>query len=266
MATDRVLITGAAGSIGQCLRKGLQGHYSLLRLSDVAPLGRPESGEEMATAELSKFDDVMRITGGIDAIIHLGAISTEASFDALVGPNFIGTYNIFEAARRQGVGRVIFASSNHAIGFYPVTERIGIDVAQRPDSFYGVSKAFGENLAVLYHQKWGLESASLRIGSFLDKPTERRHLYTWLSHIDMVRLARACLDASDLGCAVLYGMSANQRSWWDNPDAERLGYAPIDNAEDYAAEILAVAPPDDPADPADRFMGGFIAAIDYGKT
>jgi uronate dehydrogenase len=264
MTIEKVLITGAAGSIGAVLRSGLAGHYQL-RLSDVAPLGAPGRGEEHDGAELSDLAQVEAAMAGMDAVVHLGAIATEADFDSLLGPNFIGAYNVFEAARRQGVRRVVYASSNHAVGFYPTDRRIGPDVAQRPDGFYGVGKAFGENLGCLYFHKWGIECACLRIGSFLVAPTETRHLSTWISHGDMVRLVRCCLDAPLVGFAVLYGVSANTRGWWDNPDAARLGYHPQDNAEDYAEDIPRAAPPADPKDPAVRFMGGFIAAIDYDR-
>jgi uronate dehydrogenase len=266
MDLKNILITGAAGSVGKTLREGLRGVYQVVRVSDIVDLGPAGPGEELNRAELADLADVEAACAGMDAVIHLGAVSREACFDEILGPNIIGVYNLFEAARRCGVKRVIFASSNHAVGFYEVGTPLGVVEAARPDGFYGAAKAFGEGLAVLYHRKWGLESASLRIGSFRELPTEVRHLSTWLSPRDMVQLVRCCLEAPVLGCAVLYGVSGNSRKWWNNPDADRLGYRPKDNAEWYADKITGSALPVDTDDPAERYMGGFIAAIDYGKT
>ena len=266
MDLKRILITGAAGSIGKSLRSGLAGHYQFIRLSDIVDLDAVRPGEETNHADLEILSDVETACAGMDAVIHLGAVASEAGFDTILGPNIIGVYNLFEAAHRSGVKRVVFASSNHAVGLYEVGTPLGVVEAARPDGFYGAAKAFGESLAVLYHRKWGLESASLRIGSFLQQPTEVRHLSTWLSPRDMVHLVRCCLEAPELGCAVLYGVSANTRNWWNNSEAERLGYRPQDNAERYAKIIESSALPIENTDPAKRYMGGFIAAVDYGKT
>lgn len=266
MAFGKVLITGAAGSIGTVLRKGLQGHYETLRLSDIRSVSDLASGEEFIEADVADLSQMEAAMDGVDAVVHLGAYANEKPFDEILQSNFIGTYNAFEAARRSGVKRMVFASSNHAIGFYPVTERIGIDVRQMPDSYYGIGKAFGENLGCLYFNKWGLETVSLRIGSFQDTPKEPRHLSTWLSHGDAVRLVQASLDAPEVGNMIVYGVSNNDRSWWDNPGAVVIGYNPQDNAESFANELLADAKPADPTDPAERFQGGFMAAIDYDKA
>ncbi len=265
MTVRRVLITGAAGAIGSVLRQGLAGHYELLRLSDKKTLSAAGPGEELNQADISDFNAIYEAMSGVEAVVHLGAIATEDSFESLISPNFLAVYNIYEAAYRRGVERVVFASSNHAIGLYPVGKRIGPEVMQKPDSFYGVGKAFGENMGILYHTKWGLDVACLRIGSFLEAPSTPRHLSTWLSHGDMVRLVRACLDTPTLGYAVVYGISANTRGWWDNPEADRIGFVPQDNAEDFAQDVLANAPPPDPDNPADRLQGGPIAAIDFGR-
>lgn len=265
MAIDTVVMTGAAGAIGSVLRAGLEGAYRKLVLSDIVPIDDLGPGETFVKAELSDIGQVEKVLAGADAVIHLGAYPNEKPFEDILHSNYIGTYNVFEAARRQGVKRMVFASSNHAIGFYPVGTRIGPDVRQMPDGFYGVGKAFGENLACLYFNKWGLESVCLRIGSFQDRPKEPRHLSTWLSHGDTVRLVQAALDAPEVGYTIVYGASNNDRGWWDNPGADVIGYRPQDNAETFAEEILSKAEPADPDDPAERFQGGFIAAIDYGK-
>ena len=175
--------------------------------------------------------------------------------NGILDHNIKTTYNVYEAARRQGVRRVVFASSNHAIGMYPRSQKIGPDVPVRPDTYYGVSKAFGEALGRLYSEKWGLEVACIRIGTVNaeDKPLTARHLSTWLSHRDAVGLIRACLDAP-LNFQIVYGVSKTSRAWWDMRPAEALGYSPQDNADDYADEVGP-----DPSEPLGRQGGQFVA-------
>ena len=147
--------------------------------------------------------------------------------------NIVGCYNLFEAARRKGVKRVVFASSNHAVGFYPRHRRIGTDVTVRPDSRYGVSKAFGEALGALYADKHGLGVLCLRIGHVLDRPADRRRLSIWLKPEDLAQLVRIGLEHPDLRFEIFYGVSLNERSWWDNSRAFAYGYRPTGRAEDY---------------------------------
>jgi uronate dehydrogenase len=161
------------------------------------------------------------------------------------------------------VRRVVFASSNHAIGMYPVTEQLGLDCALRPDGFYGLSKVWGEALARMYWDKHGIESVCVRIGSCLERPTEPRHLSTWFGHRDLLHFIDRCIEAEDVGFLTVWGVSANTRSWWDNSGAERLGYRPTQNAEDYAAEILARPNPLDAL--GQRFQGGSFVGIDYSR-
>lgn len=232
----RVLITGAAGAIGSCLRDGLRPLVGGLVLTDVRAL-EPIAEERFVQADLADRDAVMRSAEGVDAVIHLGAIPTEASFDDLLRPNLIGTFNVFEAARRGGATRIVFASSNHAAGFYPVGQRLTGQEAPRPDTLYGVTKAYGEALGWLYADKFGLEVICIRIGSFAERPREVRELATWLSHGDAVRLFAACLSAPPVGFRVVYGASANTRLIWDLSPARELGYEPQDDAERYAAEV-----------------------------
>lgn len=236
---ERILVTGAAGRIGSVVRAGLRGRYPAVRLLDVAEMGDAGEGEEVVTADLRDYPAVEAAMAGVDAVVHLGAIPSEAAFGEICAHNIIGTYHVFEAARRRGAMRVVYASSNHATGFYRESERIGPDAPVRPDTFYGVSKVSGEALARMYVDKFGLQVACLRIGSFGPRPQARRELSTWLSHGDAVELFRCCLDARDLGFAIVYGVSANTRAWWDNPEADRIGYRPVDDAEDFAAELLA---------------------------
>jgi uronate dehydrogenase len=235
----RILITGAAGAIGTALRHGLRGRFPLLRLSDVAPLGEAAEGEEVVPADLGDPLAIGRACEGCDAVVHLGGTPVEAPWEGIHANNIVGAYNLFEAARQQGVKRVVFASSNHVIGFHRRRRPLDGDAALRPDSRYGVSKVFGEALGRLYADKHGLEVVCLRIGSFRLQPTDVRMLSTWISPRDMVDLARAALEAQDVHFEVVYGLSANSRAIWDLTGAERLGYRPQDNAEAYATAILS---------------------------
>jgi uronate dehydrogenase len=244
-----IAITGASGLIGSILAGGLDGD---LRLLDI----RPSDGVEQL--DLRDLRAVERAFDGVEKVVHLGAISSEAAFDEILEHNIKTTYNVYEAARRKGVRRVVFASSNHAIGMYPRTQELGPDVPVRPDTYYGVSKAFGEALGRLYAEKWGLEVVCIRIGTVNkeDRPLTVRHLSTWLSHRDALALFKACLDA-ELQFEIVYGASRTTRAWWDMRPAEALGYNPEDDADDYADEVGP-----DPSEPLGR-QGGPFAAPDF---
>jgi len=257
----QILITGAAGEIGRVLRAGLYNGRRQLRLLDIKPQEPARAGEECVAADLADTSALLDAMRGVDCIVHLEGVPREGTWDAILPNNVIGTYNLFEAARAAGVRRVIFASSNHVIGYYRATQKVGIAEPERPDSRYGVSKAFGEALGRLYADKYGLEVACLRIGSFRARPGDARQLATWISHRDMVELARCCIEAPAFHFLVLYGVSNNTRNRWDNPDALRVGYRPVDNAEQYAAELEAKTPP--AGDPAADFHGGAFCALEF---
>jgi uronate dehydrogenase len=237
----RVLITGAAGQIGVALRRGLRGSYPLIRLADIAPLGTAEAGDEIFQTDIRDMAAVEKAMAGIDCVVHLAGRSTEGDWDTVRALNIEGCFNVFEAARRAGVKRLIFASSNHAIGFHRRERFLDNKVEVRPDSRYGVSKVFGEALGRLYADKHGMSVACLRIGTFRtpDRPIDARGLLTWISHRDMVQLVRRCIDHPDYHFIVAYGVSNNLRSRWDNTDVKFLGYAPQDDSEQFAAEIFA---------------------------
>jgi uronate dehydrogenase len=241
-----IVITGASGLIGGVLAGGLSGDLRLLDL-------HPKNGVD--ELDLRDLTGVERAFDGVEKVVHLGAISSEAPFEDILDHNIKTTYNVYEAARRKGVRRVVFASSNHAIGMYPRSERIDAEVPVRPDSYYGVSKAFGEALGRLYAEKWGLEVACIRIGTVNkeNRPLTVRHLSTWLSHRDCVDLFRACLEA-ELTFEIVYGVSRTTRSWWDMRPAEALGYAPQDDCDDYADNVEP-----DPSEPLGRQGGVFVA-------
>jgi uronate dehydrogenase len=234
----RILITGAAGGVAGMIRPHLRRDFRL-RLSDRKPVANVVEAEELAPADLGDLAAVRKAVAGTDGIIHLGGHPVESDFETILQANIVGTYNVFEAARLEGVKRVVFASTNHVVGFYPRAETIPVDVTPRPDSRYGVSKSFGESLASLYADKYGAEVMSIRIGHVFDRPSDVRRLAIWISPRDLAQLMRIGLESPGIRHVIVYGMSDNKRAWWDNSNAARLGYRPQDRSEDYAAEILA---------------------------
>jgi uronate dehydrogenase len=259
--SERVLLTGAAGAIGSVLREGLAGRYALLRVADVRPVAARGLGEEAVCCDITQPAAVSEAMRGVDCVVHLAGIPREDAWETILPNNIVGTYNVFEAARRHGVRRIVYASSNHVIGYYRASSRVGVDVPPRPDSRYGVSKAFGEALGRLYADKHGISVACLRIGSFRKRPEDARQLATWISPRDTVELVRCAIEASPYHYVTVYGVSANARGRWDNPDAARIGYVPRDDAERYAETIGDGAA--DPGDPAILFHGGAFCALEW---
>jgi len=257
-----ILITGAAGDIGTHLRRELAGVYKL-HLSDIRPIAPLAPGETFERGDIAELSDMLRVTRGVDAILHLGGVSAEADWEAILHGNIVGCYNVFEAARRNGVKRVLFATSNHAVGFYRRDETIDHRVYPRPDSRYGLSKVFGEQLGSLYADKYGLEVLCMRIGNLNPSPVDKRRLSIWISPRDLAQLVRIGVERPDIRFEIVYGVSGNQRSWYDNSNAARLGYRPQDNSEPYAAEILARHL--DAADSrVEAYQGGAFVALEVG--
>jgi len=258
-----VLITGAAGDIGRRLRGLLKGVYRHLRLSDMKMPADLAADEDFIKADLAELAEVERAVAGVDAIVHLGGFSVEGPWETILRANIVGCYHLFEAARRHGVKRIVFASSNHAVGFYPRNRRIGVDAPVRPDSRYGMSKAFGEALAALYAFKHGLRVLCIRIGHVIDAPVDRRRLSIWLKPEDLVRLVRIGLEHPDLRYEIFYGTSDNERGWWDNEAAFRYGYRPEGRGEDFRDVALA-AEAKLPRDPVgDWYQGGPFCSDEY---
>jgi uronate dehydrogenase len=258
-----VLITGAAGDIGRRLQVLLAGVYPRLRLSDVKVPADLAGEDIFVPADLADMAQVERVVAGVDAIVHLGGFSVEGPWETILSANIVGCYNLFEAARRHGVKRVVFASSNHAVGFYPRNRRIGVNAPVRPDSRYGVSKAFGEALAALYAFKYGLRVTCIRIGNVADAPVDRRRLSIWVKPEDLVQLIRIGLEHPDIRYEIFYGASDNDRSWWDNEAAFHFGYHPEGRSEDHRDAALA-AQARLPADPiGDWFQGGPFCSDEY---
>lgn len=259
----RILITGAAGKVGDALRKGLRGSYPLIRLADIAPLGAIEAGEELLVTDICDQAALKRAMAGIDCVVHLAGAPNETEWETVLRLNIDGCYKVFETARLQGVKRVIFASSNHAIGFHRRERFLDDTVGPRPDTRYGVSKVFGESLGRLYADKYGMSVACLRIGTCRtpDRPAEARHLLTWISHRDMVQLVRRCIDHPKYHFVTVYGVSNNLRSRWDNTNVKFLGYRPEDDAEVFATEILALGAKEGKI--ATQFHGGPFCQVEF---
>jgi uronate dehydrogenase len=259
-----IVLTGAAGRVGRMLRDRLARPGRVLRLVDTAPLS-PGPGEEAIQATVTDLAAMTAACADATAVIHLGGISGEASWEQIADVNIHGTYVVFEAARREQVSRVVFASSNHAVGFSPRAEFPVPDYAfPAPDTYYGVSKVAGEALASLYHSRYGLDAICLRILTCADRPADIRALSTWLSPDDAGRLFEACLTAPSPGFRVAYGVSANTRGGFVSlAEAKALGYEPQDDAEAYAAPVIAAAGEPDPDDPLLAHLGGAFCLPEF---
>lgn len=262
MPSKLILLTGAAGDAASMLRPLMRADYRL-RLSDIKPVA-PEEGETFVPADLTDFNAVKAIVEGVEGIVHLGGFAVEGPWQAIHDANIVGLYNVYEAARQAGVKRIVFASSNHVVGFYRRDERIGVNVTVRPDSRYGVSKAFGEAMGSLYAYKYGLSVMSVRIGNVAPKPADVRRLSIWVSPRDLWQLMKIGLERPGIRHEIVYGQSDNERSWWDNSNAYRLGYRPQDRAEDYAQEVLAAHPATTGDALVDEHQGGTFVRAERG--
>jgi uronate dehydrogenase len=247
-----VLLTGAAGSIGTALRDRLPDLGWDVRSFDREPIPDGIVGDITSPIDLDNAMD------GIDAIVHLAGQPTEAPWPVIRDANIDGLFHVFEAARRAGVRRVVYASSNHAVGFTPVGRDQPADLPPRPDTLYGVSKVFGEALARYYVERYSFAAACLRIGTFEPRPTHQRSLSTWLSPDDCARLVDACLRAPDLTYALVWGISNNTRRMWSLDAGRALGYEPQDDAETYADEV------EQGEHPSDAYLGGGFASEGFG--
>ena len=251
-----VLITGATGDVGTHLARELAGKYKL-RLSDKRPL----KAKNFMKADISKMSDALRITKGVDAIVHLGGYSVEGPWESILQANIIGCYNVFEAARRNGVKRILFPTSNHAVGFYRRDQTIDHRVYPKPDSRYGVSKVFGEALGSLYADKYGMEVYMMRIGNVNPVPIDKRRLSIWFSPRDLAQLVSIGIDRPGIKFEIVYGISGNKRAWYDNSNAFRLGYKPQDDSEGYAQEVLAREKPATD-EIAETYQGGIFCTAE----
>jgi uronate dehydrogenase len=261
LSHNRILLTGAAGGLGQALRPRLKANCKVLRSADRVAFGLAGEKEELVLADLADASAVMSMMQGVDAVVHLGGVSTEAAFEPILQANILGVYNLYEAARKQGVKRIVFASSNHVTGFYKQSETINASHPPRPDSLYGVSKAFGEDLSCFYYDRYGIETACVRIGSSFPEPKDRRMLATWLSFDDLHRLITACLNTPVLGHSIIFGMSDNAVTWWDNSQTKHIGFKPQDSSDIFKDAVYARTQAPDLTSPVAQFQGGgFVVA------
>ena len=263
----KIVLTGAAGKLGGYLRKSLSDMADTLVSTDLADdVGTLFKGETYIKADLADLSAVSDMMQGADMVVHFGAIGDEAPFDDILSSNIVGAYNIWEAAYRNKVRRVVYASSIHAVGMYPKTEFIGTDVPHRPDTFYGLSKCFAEDLGRLYWEKRGVESVCMRILSCNPGVTNARAVGSWLSYEDLAHLVERAIDTPVTGFTVVYGVSNNDRAPVDNTLANYLGYRPRDNGEVFAKKIFAADPPMDPQNPSDMCQGGPFAVVPLGES
>ncbi|KAA8562016.1 Uronate dehydrogenase [Pseudomonas extremaustralis] len=256
----RILLTGAAGGLGQILRHTLQAHAHVVRVSDISPM-TPSAGahEEVVQCNLADKAAVHALLEDVDAIVHMGGISVEQAFEAILDANIRGTFHLYEAARKRGIKRVVFASSNHVTGFHTQDRQLDAHSERRPDGYYALSKAYGEDMACFYFERYGIETVSVRIGSCFAQPRNRRMLSTWLSYRDLDHLIERALLAGDVGHTVVYGVSANRTTWWSNRHATHLGFTPQDSSETFR-DALERQPEPGENDPDRLFQGGAFTA------
>lgn len=262
----KLVLTGAAGRLGSYLREPLTALCDELVSTDIAEgIGTLYPGERYMRADLAQMDQIAPVLEGADMVVHFGAIVDEKPFEELLGPNFVGSYNIWEAGYKAGVRRVVYASSIHAVGMHLKSDFIGTDAEHRPDTFYGLAKCFTEDLGRMYWDKRGMESVHLRILSCA-QVNNTRALGSWLSYADLIQLVTRAIDTPSVGFTIAYGVSNNDRAPVDNSRASFLGYRPVDNAEVFAAQLLAEAGPVDTSDPGQMCHGGPFAAVDLGQS
>lgn len=257
----RLLLTGAGGGLGTLLRERIKPWADVVRLSDLKDLGPAREGEEIMCCDLADRDAVLALAEGVDAVLHFGGISVEDRFEPIMQANILGLYHLYEAVHKAGVKRVIYASSNHVTGFYPTTERVDADMPLRPDSFYGISKCFGEALSRYYYDRFGIETVCLRIGSSFPEPRTARMMVTYLSYDDLVELVRCALFTPRVGHTIAFGVSDNDTLWVDNRKAAHLGFRPKDSSARFAHLFPDSAERPPAGDPGSIYQGGpFILA------
>jgi uronate dehydrogenase len=259
----KVALSGASGNVGRILREELpQRGVDLRSAGGSQPLTPLRDDEDVMHGDLRDPAVVDALLRGVDVLIHMAGTSVERPLPEIIENNLVALHQVYEGARRHGVKRVVFASSNHAFGMHPVGSRLRLDADFRPDGFYGLSKVWGEAMARMYWDKHGIEGIALRIGTAMGRPPENeRQLSTWMGTEDLIQLVMRCIEATDVGHAAVWGISANTRSWYDLEESNAIGYRPVQNAEDWADEVLARPNPLDPV--ARQFQGGQFVSIDY---
>ena len=262
---EKLLVTGAAGGIARLVTGSLGTIAKSVRLSDIVEPNDIEPGAEFVRCDLGDEAAVSKLVEGCDGILHLGGISIEQDFRNILDGNIVGLHNLYEAARAHGYPRIFQASSNHVIGFYRQNERLDAYAPHKPDSWYGVSKSFGEAVALMYYHKFGQQTAIVRIGSCRNEPEDHRMLATWLAPEDFVSLVERVFSVPLLGCPVIYGMSDNDIAWWDNSCSSYLGWRPKKSSSEFAAKLNASVPVPCSTDPTSVYQGGIFTALPIVK-
>jgi len=252
----RLLLTGAGGGLGSVLRDRIKPWADVVRLSDVKDLGEPRDGEEIMCCDLADRDAVLAMMDGVEAVLHFGGISVEDKFEPIMQANILGLHHLYEAAYKSGVKRVVYASSNHVVGFYPTTQLVDADMPVRPDGFYGLSKSFGEALSRYYFDRFGIETVCLRIGSSFPEPRNTRMMVTYLAYDDLVELVRCSLFTPRVGHTIAFGVSDNAARWCDNRKAAHLGYVAKSSSRPYAGNFPDTAVRPAPDDWPSMYQGG----------
>jgi uronate dehydrogenase len=260
---SKVALSGAGGNVGRILRAELPKHGIALRSAGgTTPLAPLRDGEDVMHGDLRDPAVVDKLLAGVEVLVHMAGTSVERPLPEIIENNLVALHQVYEGARRHGVRRVVFASSNHAFGMYPVGEKLRLGADYRPDGFYGLSKVWGEAMARMYWDKHGIEAVALRIGTSMGRPPEsRRHLSTWMGTDDLVQLVLRSIRAEDVGYAEVWGISANTRAYYDLAEGNTIGYVPTQNAENWAEQITATAEATDPI--AQQFQGGPFVTSHY---
>jgi uronate dehydrogenase len=262
----RIGITGGAGKVGTALRRVLSSRFAAVRVIDLVAPAELYPNETFTAADMSDLGQLTPAFAGLDGIIHLAGLNTERDLQQTLHVNVLGASNLYEAARLNGIGRVVLGSSNHAMGFYRRDERVGAYDQMRPDTLYGLSKCWAELTAGLYYDKAGIRTLSVRIGNAQERPTTPRSLEIWISPGDLAQLCEIGLTHPDIDCTVVYGVSAGGGSWYDNSEADRLGYRPADVIRDHAAPEAFTDQPVEMNDLAETYQGGPFVTWSHDGT
>lgn len=253
---QRLLLTGAGGGLGVMLRERIKPWAETVRLSDIKEIAPAGPGEEVVRCDLADREAVMALTEDVDAVLHFGGVSVEDTFENIMQANILGLHHLYEAVHKRGIRRVIYASSSHVVGYYPTTEVVDASVPLRPDGIYGVSKCFGEALSRYYYDRFGIETVCLRIGSSFDAPRNARMMTTFLAYDDLVELVRCALFTPRVGHTITYGVSDNSVKWWDNREADHLGFVPTKSSREFAGMFPQTGAWPPTGDIAATYQGG----------
>jgi uronate dehydrogenase len=257
-----LVLTGAAGHVGRALRPILRAHWHLI-LVDRVDIEDVRPGETVVSCDIGDLQTLTKAFRGAVGVVHLAGCTTEEEIEEAIAGNVQGAWNVFEAARTCRIERVVFASTHHVVGHYPRHRRFGANVLLRPDSRYGLTKAFGEQVGALFADRYGQRVLVIRIGYMGERPIDRRRLSIWISPRDLAQLVEIGLNHPTLRYAVVYGVSANSRSFFDDAEARRLGYVPQDSADMFEADVFSSVPPEDPELVGTHVIGGGMASDGY---